>query len=212
MWEVIRLEITKFNEVLFQSIDEAALLELGSDEGILQEKLYGELFDFFNKDEFSGDCIFTWKSPAHIKDGVYYNSRQYDVVENNHFIGNLFPNFVTDKKHSLNTNRNGCWGDFPSDHFDIFLAHVSKYAFHKEVPFEVKEYYPLKRAIEDPRNLNFFQSFGTFPNYLAQNFFDEIWDYICKVKPFSDMEFEEYRKESQKLIVNRGKQMLQKLL
>ncbi|MDK0488493.1 hypothetical protein [Enterococcus faecalis] len=210
------MKTNEFIELAKKDQQSAITCDLKSDAGWLAKGIYKIVFDFYSKDKFTGDVIFSWRSPSLVKDGDFIGKRidpKYNGIENNHFIGNLFPNFFTDKKFSLNTNRNGMMGDFPHDYFDIFLCHVAKYGYDKkDIPIEVKEYYPLKRAIEYEDNKNFFKSFETFENYLEKNFFTEIWEYICNEKPFSDMEFEEYQREALKLIKSRGEKMIQKLI
>lgn len=212
------MKTNEFIELAKKNQQSAIMYDLKSDVGSLANGIYNLAFDFYNKDDFTGDVIFSWRSSSLVKDGDYIGKRidpKYNLIRNNHFIGNLFPNFFTDKKYSLNTNRNGRMGDFPHDYFDIFLTHVAKYGYGKnDIPIEVKEYYPLKRAILDPRNQKFFKSFDTFENYLTKNYFTQIWEYICDSHnmPFSDMEFEKYKEESLKLIEIRGKQMIQRLI
>ncbi|KAF1306056.1 hypothetical protein BAU17_03565 [Enterococcus sp. CU12B] len=211
------MNINEYIELAKNDFQLAITYDIKSDDNVVAKAIYKNVFDFYNHDsEFSGDVVFSWKSSSLVKDGVFIGKRvdkKYNRIENNHYIGNLFPNSLTDKKFSLNTNRNGTMGDFPHDYFDIFLTHVAKYGYGiKDIPIEVKEYYPLKRAILHDKNLDFFKSFKTFDNYLEKNFFTEIWKYICNKKPFSDMKFEEYKEESLKLIKSRGEQMVQKLI
>ena len=203
------MNIDKYIELALEKTEEAIEYELNSDNSPLAKELYRRLFPFYNENEFSGDVAITWKSPSLVKDGHYIGRRDFTVV-NNKSIGNLFPNRKTNREFSLNTNRNGYIGRFPHDHFDIFLSHVAKYAYSEEVSF-IKEYYPLKRAILYKDNQEFFKSFKTYDDYLEQNYFTEIWNYICSGKCFFDMDFEEFKKESLKLIKCRGKKMIKKL-
>ncbi|TVX26196.1 hypothetical protein AZJ44_04545, partial [Streptococcus pneumoniae] len=79
--------------------------------------------------------------PSLVKEGDYIGRRD-SQVDNLRVIGNIFPNYLTNRKYSLNMNRNGCMGDFPHDFFDIYLDHVAKYAYEQKVN-NIKEYYPL---------------------------------------------------------------------
>ena len=73
-----------------------------------------------------------------------------NLVDNKRVIGNIFPNFLSDRKFSLNLNRNGHSGDFPHDYFDIYLDHIAKYVYDIDRP-NIKEYFPLKRSILDEK-------------------------------------------------------------
>ncbi len=85
-------------------------------------------------------------------------------------IGNIFPNYKTNRKYSLNLNRNECYGGFPHDYFDIYLDYVAKYAFQEDI-LDIKEYYLLKRAITYKENMSYFKQFGISNNFLRQT----IW-------------------------------------
>ena len=209
VWETT-MNIEEYKKMILRDYKVAIKYELGGDETSFVKLLYSNIFTFYDEEKFSGDVVFTWKSPSLVKDGVYIGKRK-EKITNNHFIGNLFPNFVTDKKYSLNTNRNGYMGSFPHDYFDVFLTHVAKYAYSEEVSF-IKEYYPLKRAISDERNMEFFQTFKTFDKYLKEYYFTDIWKYIITKKCFSDMEFAEFREISMKLINQRGDLMVTELI
>ena len=204
------MNITDYVNLAHQDIEAAIEFELDDDNSPLARELYQILFPFFSIIEFSGDVAITWKSPSLVKDGHYLGKRDFKV-DNNRSIGNLFPNRFTNAKFSLNTNRNGYMGCFPHDYFDIFLSHVAKYAYAMDVGF-IKEYFPLKRAILYKDNQEFFHSFKSYDNYLADNYFTEIWDYILTKKCFSDMEFNEFKEESMQLIKSRGEKMVKKLL
>ncbi|HEY0222852.1 MAG TPA: hypothetical protein VGC17_08730 [Lactovum miscens] len=208
------MDFEGFKKIAQSDITKVVCLELNNDNTRLVKDIYTTVFPFYDESKFSGDVIFTWKSPSLVLDGFYTGKRDSKVT-NNHFIGNLFPNFKTNEKHSLNTNRNGCMGDFPHDYIDIYLMHIAKYAFSDKSDFvnsKIKEYYPLKRAILFKDNLNYLKSFKTFDNFLKMNYFEEIWDYIQNKKCFSDLEFEEFKKESLDLIEIRGKAMIEKIL
>ncbi|HEV0478189.1 TPA: hypothetical protein VXB93_001209, partial [Streptococcus pneumoniae] len=118
--------------------NEAVNYEFTSDTCQLVNSIYQSLFKFFDKKNFSGDLIFTWKSPSLVKEGDYIGRRD-SQVDNLRVIGNIFPNYLTNRKYSLNMNRNGCMGDFPHDFFDIYLDHVAKYAYEQKVN-NIKEY------------------------------------------------------------------------
>ena len=109
------------------NIDKAAKYEMESDECELAKSIYKQLFDFYSEEEFSGDIIFTWKSPSLVKNGDYIGRRD-SKIDNARVIGNIFPNHKSERKYSLNLKRNGNYGDFPQDYFDIYLDHVAKYA------------------------------------------------------------------------------------
>lgn len=143
--------------------NEAVNYEFTSDTCQLANSIYQSLFKFFDKKNFSGDLIFTWKSPSLVKEGDYIGRRD-SQVDNLRVIGNIFLNYLTNRKYSLNMNRNGCMGDFPHDFFDIYLDHVAKYAYEQKVN-NIKEYYPLKRAILHQENALYFRFFSNFPNF-----------------------------------------------
>ncbi|MFK4967102.1 hypothetical protein ACI1UG_02730 [Lactococcus garvieae] len=212
------MDFEGFKRMAQRDVNKSICYELEDDNSRLVKDIYTNVFPFYDESNFSGDVIFTWKSASLTVNGVYKprEGRNRDPeVTNNHFIGNLFPNFMTDEKYSLNTNRNGYMGDFPHDHIDIYLMHIAKYAFSDKSDFvnsRIKEYYPLKRAILFKDNLNYLKSFKTFDNFLKMHYFEEIWDYIQNKKCFSDMEYEEFKKESLVLIEKRGKAMIRKML
>lgn len=192
-----------------KNLDNAVKFEMESDSCILAKTIYRYLFDFYNEEDFSGDLIFTWKSPSLVKDGDYIGKRD-SKIDNVRVIGNIFPNYKSERKYSLNMNRNAAWGDFPHDYFDIYLDHVAKYAYNIERP-QIKEYYPLKRAILYKTNMEYFKKFTCFEDFLKNNYFEKIWE-TANEKPFSNMKFDEFKKISTKLMDERGKQMLEKLI
>lgn len=207
------MNIDKFVSLAKSDINAALVHDFETDDGVLVYSIYENLFPFVNTFECSDDVVFTWKSASLVRD-VDYLGRRDSKVYNNHYIGNLFPNFKTDRKYSLNLNRNGMMGDFPHDYIDIYLMHVAKYAYKSTDEFvlnNIKEYYPLKRAILDERNMKFFQYFDSFEFYLSCNYFTEVWKEIAK-KPFSDMEFRDYVDKSLYLIEIRGNEMINSLL
>lgn len=209
MLENNEISIEELIDMAINNIEEASMYnKFKSDNDKLAKSIYGRLFDFYCEDEFSGDVIFTWQSPSLVKDGVYIGKRNC-VIENEIVIGNIFPNFKTNRKFSLNYNRNGVYGSFPHDYFDIYLAHVAKYAYGESIS-EIKEYYPLKRAICFENNMNYFRKFDGFHDFLARHYLEEIW-VASKETAFSDMEFEEFKKTATNLMKNRGIQMLNKL-
>ncbi|HGR9114805.1 TPA: hypothetical protein ACL63C_001924, partial [Streptococcus pneumoniae] len=87
--------------------NEAVNYEFTSDTCQLANSIYQSLFKFFDKKNFSGDLIFTWKSPSLVKEGDYIGRRD-SQVDNLRVIGNIFLNYLTNRKYSLNMNRNGC--------------------------------------------------------------------------------------------------------
>ena len=198
-------EYIKISEVDF---NEAVNYEFKSDNCQLANSIYQSLFKFYDKENFSGDLIFTWRSPSLVKDGDYIGRRD-SQVDNLRVIGNIFPNYVTNRKYSLNMNRNGCMGDFPHDFFDIYLDHVAKYAYEQKVN-NIKEYYPLKRAILHQDNELYFQMFSNFDDFLEKNYLKTIWQ-ASKETPFSEMDFNMFRNISEKMIFERGSQMLKDL-
>ena len=203
------INIDKLFGMAEEDVEKAVTYELESDDSNLAKRIYRDLFDFYCEEKFSGDLIFTWKSPSLVKDGDYIGKRD-SVVNNMRVIGNIFPNFKTNRKYSLNHNRNGHFGDFPHDYPDIFLDHIAKYAYKKDIK-NIKEYYPLKRAILYDLNMNYFKKFSSFEKFLEDNFFEEIWE-TSKEVPFSDMEFDMFKEISIKLMRKRGERMLQKLI
>ena len=203
------INIDKLFEMSEEDIEKAVTYELESDNSNLAKRIYKDLFYFYCEEKFSGDLIFTWKSPSLVKDGDYIGKRD-SAVDNVRVIGNIFPNFKTNHKYSLNLNLNGHFGDFPHDYPDIFLDHIAKYAYEKDIE-NIKEYYPLKRAILYDFNMNYFKQFSSFEEFLKYNFFEEIWVESKKV-PFSDMEFDMFKEISIELMRKRGKRMLRKLI
>lgn len=199
------ITIDKLSEMAKKDLNAAICYELESDTCSLAKEIYSKFYKFYDNRNFSGDVIFTWKSPSLVKDGDYIGKREKEI-ENRRVIGNIFPNFITNRKNSLNYNRNGAFGDFPHDYFDIYLDHVAKYAYNIEVE-NIKEYYPLKRAIQYEENKKFFGSFGKFENFLTENYLEEIWN-VSRETPFSDMDFEQYVEVSNRLMENRGRRML----
>lgn len=135
------ITIEEYIEMSEVDFNETVNYEFTSDTCQLANSIYQSLFKFFDKKNFSGDLIFTWKSPSLVKEGDYIGRRD-SQVDNFRVIGNIFPNYLTNRKYSLNMNRNGCMGDFPHDFFDIYLDHVAKYAYEQKVN-NIKEYYPL---------------------------------------------------------------------
>lgn len=192
-----------------EDIEKAVTYEFRSDKSDLAKRIYKDLFYFYCEEKFSGDLIFTWKSPSLVKGGDYIGKRD-SPVDNVRVIGNIFPNFKTNRKYSLNLNRNGHFGDFPHDYPDIFLDHIAKYAYEKDIK-NIKEYYPLKRAILYDRNMDYFKRFSGFEKFLQDNFFEEIWA-ASKEVPFSDMEFDRFKETSIRLMRIRGERMLKKLI
>ena len=203
------ISIEKLVEWAQKDVEEAANYEIKLDDGKLAKQIYKHLFGFYREEAFSGDVIFTWKSPSLVKDGDYIGKRDRPI-DNKSVIGNIFPNYKSTRKYSLNLNRNGNYGDFPHDYFDIYLDHVAKYAYNKERP-QIKEYYPLKRAIRYTDNETYFKKFESFEDFLKSNYLNEIWEQ-SQEKPFSNMEFDEFKEVSSKLMHNRGKLMLEKLI
>lgn len=192
-----------------KDIEEAANYDIGSDNGELAKEIYMNLFDFYSKKEFSGDVIFTWKSPSLVKNGDYIGKRD-GPVNNKIVIGNIFPNYKTEHKYSLNLNRNGNNGDFPHDYFDIYLDHVAKYAYNEDRP-QIMEYYPLKRAILYKNNKEFFDGFKDFKDFVMRNYLSEVCNELQKTS-FLSMKFDEFQKVTNNLMYNRGILMLKQLI
>lgn len=196
-------------ELANMDINQAASYDIGSDDGALAKEIYSNLFDFYDKENFSGDVSFTWKSPSLVENGDYVGHRK-SKVDNSRVIGNIFPNYKSNRKYSLNLNRNGEMGDFPHDFFDIYLDHVAKYAFKQNRP-QIMEYYPLKRAILYEKNKEYFDIFFDYDDFIKRNYFQNIVNYLKQNHSFLDMDFEEYKKETSKLIHDRGVIMLEVL-
>lgn len=203
------INIDKLLRMAEEDVEKAVTYELESDDSNLAKRIYRDLFYFYCEEKFSGDLIFTWKSPSLLKDGDYIGKRD-SPVDNVRVIGNIFPNFKTNRKYSLNLNRNGHCSDFPHDYPDVFLDHIAKYTYEKDIK-NIKEYYPLKRAILYDRNMDYFKRFSSFEKFLQDNFFEEIWA-ASKEVPFSDMEFDRFKETSIRLMRIRGERMLQKLV
>ena len=207
--------LTELINIAKKNMNEAISYELKSDDTSLAREIYSNLFDFYREKQFSGDVIFTWRSPSLVKNGYYCKNRKHISknrrTDNKIVIGNIFPNFKTNEIYSLNCNRNACFGDFPHDYFDIYLDHIAKYAYNREMR-DIKEYYPLKRAIIHKENADYFHNnFKDFDDFLAKNFLTEIWE-ESQISPFSDMDFDTYQVASNTLMENRGELMLKKLI
>lgn len=202
------ITIEEYIEMSEVDFNEAVNYEFTSDTCQLANSIYQSLFKFFDKKNFSGDLIFTWKSPSLVKEGDYIGRRD-SQVDNLRVIGNIFPNYLTNRKYSLNMNRNGCMGDFPHDFFDIYLDHVAKYAYEQKVN-NIKEYYPLKRAILHQENALYFRFFSNFDDFLEKNYLKTIWQ-VSKETPFSEMDFNMFKNISEKIIFERGSKMLNDL-
>ena len=201
--------IEEFITLAKENINRALQYSLSSDNSPLAKEIYKKLFEFYEDEKYSGDLVFSWKSASLVKDGDYIGRRE-ETVDNKRVIGNIFPNFLSDRKFSLNLNRNGHFGDFPHDYFDIYLDHVAKYAYNIDCA-NIKEYFPLKRAILGEKNQEYFKQFENFDDFLKKNYLIEIWESI-QYEPFSDMEFDTFKKVSTELIEIRGKIMMKKLL
>ena len=201
--------IEEFITLAKENINRALQYSLSSDNSPLAKEIYKKLFEFYEDEKYSGDLVFSWKSASLVKDGDYIGRRE-ETVDNKRVIGNIFPNFLSDRKFSLNLNRNGHFGDFPHDYFDIYLDHVAKYAYNIDCA-NIKEYFPLKRAILGEKNQEYFKQFENFDDFLEKNYFVEIWKSMQN-EPFSDMEFDSFKKVITELIEIRGRIMVKKLL
>ena len=201
--------IEEFITLAKENINRALQYSLSSDNSPLAKEIYKKLFEFYEDEKYSGDLVFSWKSASLVKDGDYIGRRE-ETVDNKRVIGNIFPNFLSDRKFSLNLNRNGHFGDFPHDYFDIYLDHVAKYAYNIDCA-NIKEDFPLKRAILGEKNQEYFKQFENFDDFLEKNYFVEIWKSMQN-EPFSDMEFDSFKKVSTELIEIRGRIMVKKLL
>ncbi|HEV9816199.1 hypothetical protein [Streptococcus pneumoniae] len=93
--------------------------------------------------------------------------------------------------------------------FDIYLDHVAKYAYEQKVN-NIKEYYPLKRAILHQENALYFRFFSNFDDFLEKNYLKTIWQ-VSKETPFSEMDFNMFKNISEKIIFERGSKMLNDL-
>lgn len=201
--------IEEFITLAKENINKALQYSLSSDNSPLAKEIYNKLFEFYEDEKYSGDLIFTWNSPSLVKNGDFIGKRD-EFVNNKRVIGNIFPNFLSDRKFSLNFNRNGYFGDFPHDYFDIYLDHIAKYVYGIDRP-NIKEYFPLKRAILNEKNQEYFKRFENFDDFLKKNYLVEIWKSM-QYEPFSDMEFDTFKKVSTELIEIRGRIMMKKLL
>lgn len=202
-------EFDEFITLAKKDFEGALDYPLSSDNSQLAKEIYKKLFEFYEDKEYSGDLIFTWKSPSLVKNGDFIGKRD-KPVDNKRVIGNIFPNFLSDRKFSLNLNRNGHFGDFPHDYFDIYLDHIAKYVYDIDRP-NIKEYFPLKRAILDEKNQEYFQQFDSFEDFLEKNYFEKIWK-VMEAKSFSDMEFDNFKNVSADLMRIRGERMLNILI
>ena len=202
-------EFDEFITLAKKDFEGALDYSLSSDNSQLAKEIYKKLFGFYEDKKYSGDLIFTWKSPSLVKNGDFIGKRD-ESVDNKRVIGNIFPNFLSDRKFSLNLNRNGHFGDFPHDYFDIYLDHIAKYIYDINRP-DIKEYYPLKRAILDEKNKEYFQQFDSFEDFLEKNYLEEIWESM-EGRSFSDMEFDKLKDVSADLMYQRGERMLKILI
>ncbi len=207
--KLLEKTIEEFITLAKENINRALQYSLSSDNSPLAKEIYKKLFEFYEDEKYSGDLVFSWKSASLVKDGDYIGNRT-ESVDNKRVIGNIFPNFLSNRNYSLNLNRNGHFGDFPHDYFDIYLDHVAKYAYNIDCA-NIKEYFPLKRAILGEKNQEYFKQFENFDDFLEKNYFVKIWKSMQN-EPFSDMEFDTFKKVSTELIEIRGRIMVEKLL
>lgn len=202
-------EFNEFITLAKKDFEGALDYSLSSDNSPLAKEIYKKLFEFYEDEKYSGDLVFSWKSASLVKDGDYIGRRD-ETLDNKRVIGNIFPNYLSDRKYSLNLNRNGHFGDFPHDYFDIYLDHIAKYVYGIDRP-NIKEYFPLKRAILNEKNQEYFQQFDSFEVFLEKNYFEKIWCFM-EAKSFSDMEFDDFKNVSADLMRIRGERMLNILI
>ncbi|WP_347301077.1 hypothetical protein [Enterococcus diestrammenae] len=94
------MKINEYIDLAKSDPQRAIRYDIKSDVGGLAKGIYKNVFDFYNSNQFGGDVVFSWKSPSLVKDGNFIGKRidkKYNGIENNHYIGNLFPNFLTRK-------------------------------------------------------------------------------------------------------------------
>lgn len=139
------ITIEEYIEMSEVDFNKAVNYEFTSDTCQLANSIYQSLFKFFDKKNFSGDLIFTWKSPS------------FEQKVNN-----------------------------------------------------IKEYYPLKRAILHQENALYFRFFSNFDDFLEKNYLKTIWQ-VSKETPFSEMDFNMFKNISEKIIFERGSKMLNDL-
>ena len=202
-------EFNEFITLAKKDFEGALDYSLSSDNSPLAKEIYKKLFEFYEDEKYSGDLVFSWKSASLVKDGDYIGRRD-ETVDNKRVIGNIFPNFLSDRKFSLNLNRNGHFGDFPHDYFDIYLDHIAKYVYGIDRP-NIKEYFPLKRAILNEKNQEYFQQFDSFEVFLEKNYFEKIWCFM-DANSFSDLVFDDFKNVSADLMRIRGERMLNILI
>ena len=75
------INIDKLLGIAEEDVEKAVTYELESDDSNLAKRIYRDLFYFYCEEKFSGDLIFTWKSPSLVKDGDYIGKRD-SVVDN----------------------------------------------------------------------------------------------------------------------------------
>ena len=65
------INIDKLFRMAEEDVEKAVTYELESDDSDLVKRIYIFLFYFYCEEKFSGDLIFSWKSPSLVKDGDY---------------------------------------------------------------------------------------------------------------------------------------------
>lgn len=77
------MNFNEFKESANEDIEVACRIELESDNKESAKNIYQVLFSFYDVKSYSGDVVFTWKSPSLVKRGDYIGSRK-SKIENNH--------------------------------------------------------------------------------------------------------------------------------
>ena len=68
-------EFEEFITLAKKDIEGALDYSLPSDNSQLAKEIYEKLFKFYKNKKYSGDLIFTWKSPSLVKNGDFIGKR-----------------------------------------------------------------------------------------------------------------------------------------
>lgn len=138
------ITIEEYIEMSEVDFNEAVNYEFTSDTCQLANSIYQSLFKFFDKKNFSGDLIFTWKSPSLVKEGDYIGRRD-SQVDNLRVIGNIFPikRAILHQENALYFRLFSNFDDFLEKNYLKTIWQVSK-----ETPFSEMDFNMFKNISE----------------------------------------------------------------